>query len=331
MAETSAHISENTQSSGHSKKAPETVFFQPKLTINEPGDQYEREADSVADKVMRMPANNHDGYFFKPASINSIQRKENKSESGNLDKDTPSEDKGGNRSKYSEKEIKAAKLELERSQLFKDLETNPQVDSLSKREYYKKNIERIEEEIKLEAGGDSSKLKAAEQTVLKFELEFSTFKADNSNELRIISFEEWGGGIAEAKAFDDQNRIELRGKNKKDKSSLKHTLAHEYSHLFDPEMNDESVALSEFKDSRTELFAEIFSQLILCEVSGATNCNMTLLKYGSEEKELNEEMTSLIDTIFRSDVTSKEKTEEINTLVKQLTNINSETEEPQIP
>ncbi|MCK7559684.1 hypothetical protein MKQ70_33965 [Chitinophaga sedimenti] len=34
--------------------SPAPVFFQPKLTVNEPGDPYEREADEVADKVMRM-------------------------------------------------------------------------------------------------------------------------------------------------------------------------------------------------------------------------------------------------------------------------------------
>ncbi|HRI60468.1 MAG TPA: DUF4157 domain-containing protein [Saprospiraceae bacterium] len=30
-------------------------FFQPKLTVNQPGDEYEQEADRVADQVMRMP------------------------------------------------------------------------------------------------------------------------------------------------------------------------------------------------------------------------------------------------------------------------------------
>lgn len=50
-------------------------FFQPKLSINQPNDVYEQEADAVADKVMRMPdpsINNNS--FFKPA-ITSIQRK----------------------------------------------------------------------------------------------------------------------------------------------------------------------------------------------------------------------------------------------------------------
>jgi peptidoglycan hydrolase-like protein with peptidoglycan-binding domain len=45
---------------------------QPKLQINDPGDQYEKEADTVADKVMRMEAP-----FIptKPLPINSVQRK----------------------------------------------------------------------------------------------------------------------------------------------------------------------------------------------------------------------------------------------------------------
>jgi hypothetical protein len=35
---------------------PTTPFFQPKLTVNTPGDAYEQEADRVADQVMRMKA-----------------------------------------------------------------------------------------------------------------------------------------------------------------------------------------------------------------------------------------------------------------------------------
>jgi hypothetical protein len=53
------------------KKRP--FFFQPKLTVNQPGDKYEQEADVTADKVMGMqipPSQN----FFKPASA-PIQRK----------------------------------------------------------------------------------------------------------------------------------------------------------------------------------------------------------------------------------------------------------------
>jgi hypothetical protein len=50
-------------------------FFQAKLTINDPGDEYEQEADAMADKVMRMPV--HDRSFFSPvsANISHLQRK----------------------------------------------------------------------------------------------------------------------------------------------------------------------------------------------------------------------------------------------------------------
>ncbi len=304
------------------------VFFQPVYSASRLNYINEDKPNTLSYNLTQPGATESNRTFFKPTAQiqNTIQRQESEPESG-----TPSKDEGGSRSKYSEKEIKAAKLELERSQLFRDLQTNPQIESLSKRDYFNKNIKRIEEAIKLEAGGDPMKLAEAEQSVLKYELEFSTFKNESSNELRILSYEEWGGGVAAAKAFDDQNRIELRGKNKKEKSNLKHTLAHEYSHLFDPEVSDESIALSEFKDSRSELFAEIFSQLILCEVSGSTGCSMTVLRYSDEEKKLKEETTSGIDAIYRSYVTSKEKSEQINILVKQILSENSETGETEIP
>jgi hypothetical protein len=52
------------------------AFFQPKLSINQPNDVYEQEADAVADKVMRMsdPSSTHTNTFFKPA-ITPVQRK----------------------------------------------------------------------------------------------------------------------------------------------------------------------------------------------------------------------------------------------------------------
>jgi len=50
-------------------------FFQAKLTINQPNDVYEREADRVADSVMQPHAHATNGKaFFKP-SVSSIQRK----------------------------------------------------------------------------------------------------------------------------------------------------------------------------------------------------------------------------------------------------------------
>jgi len=56
-------------------KAVNHFFFQPKLTINEPDDIYEREADAVADKIMRLTDNNiAQTNFFKP-SVSVTQRK----------------------------------------------------------------------------------------------------------------------------------------------------------------------------------------------------------------------------------------------------------------
>lgn len=52
------------------KGFPEGI--QPKLTINEPGDKYEQEADSMADKVMRMEMPEKG---IQPHKITSIQRK----------------------------------------------------------------------------------------------------------------------------------------------------------------------------------------------------------------------------------------------------------------
>jgi hypothetical protein len=50
---------------------------QPKLTINQPNDIYEQEADAVAEKVMRMPDPKSESTFFqpKPVPLNSLQRK----------------------------------------------------------------------------------------------------------------------------------------------------------------------------------------------------------------------------------------------------------------
>ena len=68
--------------------AQHTPFFQarsqsviqPKLTINEPGDRYEQEADAMSDRVMRMSdpvsaGGDENLVQTKPLNINSIQRK----------------------------------------------------------------------------------------------------------------------------------------------------------------------------------------------------------------------------------------------------------------
>ena len=52
-------------------------FIQPKLTINQPNDIYEQEADTVAEKVIRMPDSTAGSLFFhpKPVSVTPVQRK----------------------------------------------------------------------------------------------------------------------------------------------------------------------------------------------------------------------------------------------------------------
>ena len=67
-------IHKNKVETGKSRNSND-LFFQPKLTINQPNDMYEQEADAMADKVMRMPdKKNNEERFFKPF-IPSIQRK----------------------------------------------------------------------------------------------------------------------------------------------------------------------------------------------------------------------------------------------------------------
>jgi hypothetical protein len=62
-------------------KNEQTSFFkpliQPKLTINQPGDKYEQEADAVAEKVMRMPDVKTEPLFFQPKlmPLIHVQRK----------------------------------------------------------------------------------------------------------------------------------------------------------------------------------------------------------------------------------------------------------------
>jgi hypothetical protein len=62
-------------------KKEQTSFFkpliQPKLTINQPGDKYEQEADAVAEKVMKMPDVKTEPLFFqpKPSPLIPVQRK----------------------------------------------------------------------------------------------------------------------------------------------------------------------------------------------------------------------------------------------------------------
>src|ERR1700742_1963639 len=73
--------SKNNDLVSNNKQTKHLSFFNPviqrKLTINQPNDIYEQEADAVADRVMRMPGMKSDSLFFqpKPVSVMPVQRK----------------------------------------------------------------------------------------------------------------------------------------------------------------------------------------------------------------------------------------------------------------
>ena len=77
MVKAADHIASRSTSVINKKTADKTPFFQAKLTVNEPGDQYEQEADAVAERVMRMPEGGSDAPFFKmnPVPVSAIQKK----------------------------------------------------------------------------------------------------------------------------------------------------------------------------------------------------------------------------------------------------------------
>src|SRR4051794_29147413 len=73
--------SEKSSTSSFVNKRKQQPFFSPvivqrKITIGPVDDPYEREADAVADKVMRMPATQTDSFFQpKPLTVTPVQRK----------------------------------------------------------------------------------------------------------------------------------------------------------------------------------------------------------------------------------------------------------------
>ncbi|SDF80820.1 eCIS core domain-containing protein [Chitinophaga filiformis] len=76
----------------------EDAFFQPKLTVGEPGDQYEKEADAVADKVVNK----------QPARSTAVQRKEISAVQAMPEKkeeEKPVQKKGMNDKKEEEKPV----------------------------------------------------------------------------------------------------------------------------------------------------------------------------------------------------------------------------------
>lgn len=52
-----SHFSSKSKTSrGHTSQSQPDRFFQAKLTVGQPGDQYEQEADAMADKVVQEKA-----------------------------------------------------------------------------------------------------------------------------------------------------------------------------------------------------------------------------------------------------------------------------------
>ena len=66
----------NTRTPAEANHSPVSIpFFQPKLSVNQPDDAYEQEADAMAERVMRMTDSSVNNFsFFKP-SISLIKRK----------------------------------------------------------------------------------------------------------------------------------------------------------------------------------------------------------------------------------------------------------------
>ena len=65
----------NTDTNNNSKGR---LFFQPKLTINQPNDIYEQEADATADSIMNMNATAPRKTFFSSSTVPSIQKQDDK-------------------------------------------------------------------------------------------------------------------------------------------------------------------------------------------------------------------------------------------------------------
>lgn len=74
-------------------------FFQTKLTVNQPGDVYEQEADAIADQVMRMPVlpAEHPGSTMAKIPVSDVQRKcPHCDEEEKLQRKESAHDAGGN-------------------------------------------------------------------------------------------------------------------------------------------------------------------------------------------------------------------------------------------
>lgn len=74
MGERATIAKKNTRGSNDAASGSKGLFFQPKLSINQPGDVFEQEADALADKVMRKENSASPKPFFSSATAPAIQR-----------------------------------------------------------------------------------------------------------------------------------------------------------------------------------------------------------------------------------------------------------------
>jgi RHS repeat-associated protein len=246
--------------------------------------------------------------------------------------------------KWEENEIAAARSELMKSRLFRDLDKSPKIISLSQREEYSKDVKGIEDEIKVKAGKEVAEAEktfsqkfsklvfrerdreqiretSRERTLDQLSVRLGSLytKRVYPEGIRLLTFEEWAGDSARGHA-EGGNKIYLYGREKD--ANLVHDLAHESSHLFDPGDPNEDPILNAgpnvgFAHKRDEIFAELFAQLILCEVSDKKTCGVKELNYGKEKKDVSQYAQSRINQIYRSNKTSQQKANDINNLVKR--------------
>ncbi len=80
-------------SAGQSSSAPTKSFFQPRLTINQPNDKYEQEADVTADSIVNMRDPSSKSTFFSSSSVPSIQKQGDNKTTGTKTDETKPEDK----------------------------------------------------------------------------------------------------------------------------------------------------------------------------------------------------------------------------------------------
>lgn len=139
----------------------EDAFFQPKLTVGEPGDQYEKEADKVADQVVNRPA----------AAGTAVQRKEISSVQAMPDKkeeEKPVQKKGATDKKEEEKPVQK-KAQPDKKEEEKPVQKKD--DKPKEEEKLQKKATDKKEEEKLVQKKEEPEKKPAADEVLKEEKE----------------------------------------------------------------------------------------------------------------------------------------------------------------